>query len=52
MEKLVLAYIMASLHEGNLEEVFHMFDFLKGNNNNLMVFDPTDPDIDLSKLPR
>ena len=29
-----------------------MFAFLKGNHNRLMVFDPTKPDIYLSKFPR
>ena len=29
-----------------------MFDFLKINHNILMVFDPTESDIDLSKFPR
>ena len=43
---------MASPRELHLKEVFHVFSFLKGYHNSLMIFDPTKPDIDLSKFTR
>ena len=43
--------MMASQCEFHQKEVFHMFDFLKAKQNILMVFDPTDTDIELSKFP-
>ena len=52
METSVLAYMIIYSCEGHIKEVFHMFDFLKANDNIFMVFDSTDPDIDLSKFPR
>ena len=38
--------------EGNLEAVFNMFAYLKKNHNSEMVFDPSEPDIDMSDFPR
>ena len=38
--------------ERHLEVVFHMFAYLKKNHNSEMVFDPSEPDIDMSDLPR
>ena len=52
METYTPAYMMASQREGRLKEFFHMFDFIKVKHNILVVFDPTEPDIDLSKFPR
>ena len=43
---------LTSLREGYLKEIFCIFSFLKGNQNSLIVFDLTKPDIDLSKFPR
>ena len=51
VEKSTLASMIASPHEGHIKEVFHIFAFPKGKHNILMVFDPTGPDIDLSKFP-
>ena len=52
MEKSALESMMAYSHEVHIKELFHMFDLLKVDHNILVVFDPTDPDIDLSKFPR
>ena len=52
METSALVSIMASPREDHLKEVFHMFAFLRGNHNILMMFDPNKPNIDLSKFPR
>jgi len=40
--------MMAMPREGHLERLFHMFVFLKSKHNGVMVFDPTEPDIDKS----
>ena len=50
MEKSALQSMMKYPHEGHLKEVFHMFAFLKGKHNSLMVFDITEPETDLSKF--
>ena len=36
---------------GHLYAVYYMFAFLKVNHNSVMVFDPTEPDIDQSQFP-
>ena len=43
---------LALPREGHLEAVFHMFAYLKKNHNSEMVFDPSEPDIDMSDFPR
>ena len=43
---------LALPREGHLEAVFHMFAYLKKNHNSEMVFDPSEPDIDVSDFPR
>ena len=43
---------LALPREGHLEAVFHMFEYLKKNHNSEMVFDPSEPDIDMSDFPR
>ena len=48
MEVSALASMMAMPREGHLEQLFHMFAFLKMQHNGVMVFDPTEPDIDES----
>ena len=50
METSAPASMMSSSREGRRKELFHMFAFLKAKYNILMVFDPTKPDIDLSKF--
>ena len=48
--------MMSSHHalprEGHLEAVFHMFAHLKKNHNSEMVFDPSEPDTDMSDFIR
>ena len=43
----MLASQPALSQEGHLEEVFHIFEYLKGHNNARMVFDPTYPTPDM-----
>ena len=50
MEVSSLASMMALPHRGHLEAIFHMFAFLKSKYNALMVFDPSEPDIDESQF--
>ena len=38
--------------EGHLQELFHMFAFLKVNHNGVMVFNPTEPNLDESCFKR
>ena len=38
--------MMAMPREFHLEHLFHMFAYLRIKHNILVVFDPTDPDID------
>ena len=52
METSALASMMALPREGHLDAFFHMFAFLKRNHNGVMVFDLTDPEIDINKFPR
>ena len=52
METSALASMMALPRRGHLDQVFHMFAFLKAKHNGCMVFDPTDPDIDASQFVR
>ena len=46
METSAMASMMASPRQGHLEQLFHMFAYLGKKHNSLMVFDPTEPDID------
>jgi hypothetical protein len=48
MEVSAMASMMAMPREGHLDQLFHTFSFLKTNHNGVMVFDPTEPDIDES----
>ena len=38
--------------EGHLEELYHVFAYLKKHMNSEMVFDPSEPEIDLNEFPR
>ena len=51
METSALASMMALPREGRLDAVFRMFVFLKRKHNGVMVFDPTEPEIDINKIP-
>ena len=52
METSALALMMALPREGHLDAVFHMFAFLKRMHNSIIVFNPTEPEIDINKFPR
>ena len=39
---------LALPREGNLQQIFHMFAYLKRNHNSEMIFDPSDPVVDES----
>ena len=52
METSALASMMACPREGHLNALFHMFSFLKKRHNGVIVFDPTEPEIDVSKFKR
>jgi hypothetical protein len=41
---------LALPREGHLEAVFHTFAYLENKHNSRMVFDPTYPDIDMSRF--
>ena len=45
-----MASMMAMSIEGHLEQLFHMFAYLRIKHNSSMVFDPTEPDIDDSQF--
>ena len=45
-EASMMASCMAMPRQGHLEQLFHIFAFLKKKHNSEMVFDPTEPDID------
>ena len=51
MEVSAMASVMALPRQGHLNTVFQMFSFLKSKHNGVMVFDPTEPNIDLSQFP-
>ena len=42
----MLSSCLAMPREGHLEQVFHIFAYLKKHHNAVMVFDPREPDID------
>ena len=50
METSTLAFMMALAREGHLDAVFRMFAFLKRKHNGVMVFDLTEPEIDINKF--
>ena len=52
VEASMMASCMALPREGHLDELYHMFAYLKFKHNLEMVFDPTYPDIDETLFPR
>ena len=44
----MLASQLELAREGHIEEVFHIFGYLKGYHNSWMIFDPTYPTPDMS----
>ena len=43
---------LALPRQGHMQELFHMFAYLKKHHNAEMVFDPSDPDLDESLFPK
>jgi hypothetical protein len=52
METSSMASMMALPRQGHLQQLYHMFSFLKTKHNGVMVFDPTVPDINQSSFPK
>lgn len=52
METSAMASMMAMPRQGHLEQLYHMFAYLKIKHNSSMVFDPTEPDIDDTQFPK
>ena len=48
----MMSYHLAFPRRGNLESLFYMFSYLKNHQNSEMLFDPTDPDFDMSDYQR
>ena len=48
IEVYALTSMMTLPCEGHLQQIFNMFAILKTNHNGVMVFDPTEPEIDES----
>ena len=46
LEVSMLSSHLALPREGKLQQLFHMFAYLKRNQNSEMIFDPSDPVID------
>ena len=52
LEVSMLSSHMAMPRQGHLDQVFHMFAYLKKYHNSCLVFDPTEPDLDMSEFER
>ena len=52
VEVSMLSSCLAMPREGHLEQVFHIFAYLKGKHNTEMIFDPSLPEIDESLFPK
>ena len=50
METSALASMIALPREGHLGQLYHIVSFLKCKHNTVMVFDPTEPEIDKSQF--
>ena len=50
METSAMAPMMAMSRRGHLNVLFQMFAFLNTKHNGVMVFDPTEPDIDKTQF--
>ena len=48
VEVSIMSSYMAMPREGHLKQLYHMFSYLKSHHNAEMVFDPSDPDIDMN----
>ena len=52
VEVLMMSFMMAMPRRGHLEQVFHIFEYLKQRYNSEMVFDPTVPVFEESLFPQ
>ena len=52
VEASLMASMMALPRQGHLEQLFHMFAYLKKKHNSEMVFDPSEPDIPEAEFQR
>jgi hypothetical protein len=52
VEVSMLSSCLALPREGHLEQLFHIFAYLKGKHNTEMIFDPSIPDIDENLFPQ
>ena len=50
VEVSMLSSMLASPRDGHLQQVYHIFSYLKTHHNARIVFDPSIPDINLSSL--
>ena len=50
LEVSMMSSHMAMPREGHLEQMFHMFGYLRSHHNTEIVFDPSDPVIDMSRF--
>ena len=51
-EASMMASCMALPRNGHLEQLYHMFAYLKAKHNSEMVFDPSEPEIDENQFPK
>ena len=51
-EVIMMSSHLALSWKGHLEAVFHMFSYLKKHHNSEVVFDPSEPEIDMADSPR
>ena len=47
----MMASCMAMPRQGHLEQLFHIFAYLRNKHNSQMVFDLSDPNVDMSLFP-
>jgi hypothetical protein len=52
VEVSMMSSYVAMPREGHLQQLFHIFAFLKGEHNARMVFDPSYPDVDFEVFPK
>ena len=48
----LMSSCLALPRQGHLQQLYHLFAYLKNHHNSEMVFDPSEPDIDESKFQR
>jgi hypothetical protein len=48
LETSMMSSHLALPRKGHLDQVYHMFGYLKKNHNSELVFDPSDPEIDMN----